>query len=134
MIGAFMRLIPKNHRYGSTRNVFLIGRWAIKWPRFHSWENFLRGLLGNMQEARVNGYCKPFSMQQEGIAKVTFYVPGGFLIIMQRARLMTDAEWAAFDYEKFVSRGEYVLAAEHKHDSWGIINDEVVAIDYGDSG
>lgn len=127
-----MKWFWDRHRYGSTRNVFLIGNWAIKWPRFLSWSHFLRGLLGNMQEASVNGYGSQFSMVQEGIARIRFRIPGGFLIVMERARLMTDDEWEKFNYAQMVDRGEYVLSAENKRDSWGMIENRVVAIDYGD--
>jgi hypothetical protein len=32
-------------------------------------------------------------------------MPGGLLIVMPRARPLTAAEWEAFDYRAFVTRG-----------------------------
>ena len=35
---------------GTTRMVYLIGKYAIKVPRINRWKSFLRGLLANMDE------------------------------------------------------------------------------------
>jgi len=40
------------------------------------------------------------------LCPVIFSLPGGFLVVMPRARPLTDAEWAAFDYRAFVTRGD----------------------------
>ena len=40
------------------------------------------------------------------LCPVTLSLPGGFLIIMRRARPLTNEEWLAFDYRAFVTRGD----------------------------
>lgn len=111
---------------GATRFVIFAGRYVLKMPSFHSWRNFLWGLLGNMQEAQFarSGLA--------GICPVTFRIPGGLLNIMPYARPMTADEWGAFDFEAFTDRPDYVIPAERKPDSFGVLNGEVVAVDFGD--
>jgi len=81
-------------KLGAVRTVFLTRRYVFKlpgrWAFVHWrwwWDSFLRGLLSNMQERR-------------------FAAEGGFLIVMPRARAITPAEWEAFDYRAFVTRGD----------------------------
>lgn len=37
-------------RKGTSRIVFLLGQYAIKFPTFSSWTLFLQGLIGNCKE------------------------------------------------------------------------------------
>lgn len=111
---------------GVTRMVILVGPWAVKLPRLnYGWAAFLRGLLCNIQESEFGRLGWP------GFCPVRFALPGGWLIVMPRAQVMTDEEFAAFDFHTFVNRGEYVIPAEEKPDSFGWLNGQVVAIDYG---
>lgn len=101
---------------GITRTVVLVGPWAFKFPRCSEWRLFLQGLLANMQEKRFSGaegfeYCCP----------VRFAIPGGFLVVMPRARPLED--------EALIPTGDHI--AERKLDSWGWLNGRVVAVDYG---
>lgn len=112
---------------GVTRHVFIVGRWALKVPRLnYGWAMFLRGLLGNMQEATW-GRCG-----WDGICPVVFALPGGFVIVQRRVRVMTDEEFAAFDWRAFTRRKGYRIPAERKSDSFGWLDGAVVAIDYAD--
>lgn len=112
---------------GITRHVLLVGRWAIKVPRVtYGWRKFLCGLLCNQDEA-LWGRSK-----LHGICPCLFAIPGGWLIVQPRARVMTEAEFAAFDYKQFVTRREYIIPAEKKADSFGWLNDQIVAIDVGE--
>jgi hypothetical protein len=109
----------------STRCVILTRRYAIKFPRFESWRQFLSGLLANMQE-RIWSKAKI-----DGICPVVCADRFGFLLVMLRARPLNDDEYNAFDAKAFCYRDNYTIPAEHKRDSFGIINDKIVAIDYG---
>lgn len=113
--------------FGSTRTVWLIGRFAFKVPVFVEWRLFLSGLLANMQE-RQFGSCG-----YKGIAPVVFALPLGALVVMQRARVMTLKEFyeSDFDFKVFTDREDYVIPAEAKPDSFGWINGQVFCIDYG---
>lgn len=114
------------NRQGITREVFLTRRHAIKIPKLiYGWHKFLCGLLANMQER---------TFAQSGwpeLCSVVFSIPGGWLLVMRRAEPLTDAEWCAFDAEKFCDLADYVVPAEFKRDSFGKLDGRIVAIDYG---
>lgn len=112
---------------GATRVVICAGPYAFKLPTpLSGWRNFLFGLLGNMQE-------RAFSVL-DGCCPVVASIPGGWLLVARRARVMTEDEFGAFDVEKFCEREGYIIPAEHKSDSFGYINGAVVAVDYGGFG
>jgi hypothetical protein len=135
-------------RAGVTREVFLIGRYAIKIPKLvYGWKMFLNGLLANMQEREFAAEGWP------ELCPIVFSLPGGWLVVMRRARVMTDEEFAAFDFRAFVTRDDdyaaynldawggnarnggepeaLVVPVEAKADSFGWLDGRVVAIDYG---
>jgi hypothetical protein len=92
-------------RLGAVRTVFITRRHVYKLPGLWTfnffgwwWEAFLHGLLSNMQERTFGAEGWP------ELCPVSFAIPGGFLVVMPRARPLTDAEWAAFDYRAFVTR------------------------------
>lgn len=87
---------------------------------------FLHGLLANMQETAFGT-----ASFLQGMAPVRFSLPGGFLVVMARARPLTDEEWAAFDYTAFVVRETYCIPAENKRSSFGVFAGDIVAVDYG---
>lgn len=112
-------------KYGATRIVLLIFGWAIKIPRVTEWRLFLLGLLANMQERIFSRTGWP------ELCPVVFSLPGGWLVIMRRAREITADEWAQFDADRWRDRGEYIVPAEAKRDSYGWIDGRIVAVDYG---
>lgn len=125
---------------GCTRSVILIGTYAVKIPRLnYGWTQFIKGLLGNMQEVH---YSK---MKDKRICPVLFAIPGGFLLVMPRCKELSEVEFTNIninDYwkqhlkninEKTMYCGDFVVPVEHKIDSFGIINNNIVAIDYGSS-
>ena len=110
---------------GCTRHVLLVGPWAIKVPALWSWKLFLCGLLANMQERQFSacGWSE--------LCPVTFSIPGGWMLVMQRATVMTEAEFVNFDVKAFCERKDGVVPAEHKASSFGWLDGRVVALDYG---
>lgn len=113
-------------RAGVTRHVILAGRFAFKFPAIWRWQTFLWGLLANMQERLFS------KTEWPELAPVVFSDPLGLLLVMRRARVMTDEEFEKFDYYVFTHRGDgSVVPVEAKSDSFGWIADQVVAIDYG---
>lgn len=112
--------------WGTTRTVFLIGKSAIKVPSFVEWRLFLLGLLANMQERKF------WTTKDARLCPVRFGVPGGWFIVMSRARPLTRDEWYVFDVERFRDTGEgMVVPSESKMDSYGILDNRIVAVDYG---
>lgn len=108
---------------GTTRIVILWGKIALKLPNVRRWRLFLHGLLANLQE-RTFGTL-------EGCCPVLCSDPLGFALVMRRARPLSDEEWAAFDYEGFIHRQSHRVPAENKRDSFGWLDGEIVAVDYG---
>lgn len=122
-----MAIVHKNCRiaYGCTRTVWLIGQYAFKFPAMSEWRLFLLGLLANMQERVFSRAGWP------ELCPVLWSLPGGWLVVMRRARLMTDEEFEAFDAESWAERGDYTVPVEYKSDSFGWVNGSIVAVDYG---
>ena len=115
---------------GSNRLVILTRRHALKIPNLRCWWRFVWGLIDNMQERRVNGRGR-WPTRHDGVCPILFSLPGGFLNVMPRARPLTDDEWAAFDPAEHCRRDGYVISAEPKQDSFGVLSGRIVAIDYG---
>lgn len=110
---------------GVTREVLLVGGYAIKIPKLiYGWRNFLQGLMANMQEVDFSRAGWP------ELCPIVFAVPGGWLTVMRRARVMTESEWVEFDVDTFCN-GSNIIPAEPKHDSFGWLDGKIVAIDYG---
>lgn len=120
-----MSLASKLLKTGVTRAVLLIGPYAFKFPRAHSWKNFLLGLLANMQEVSFSKVGWP------ELCPVVFSLPGGFMVVMLRAREMTQQEFDSFEMKVWVERAGYTVPAELKADSFGWLDGSIVAIDYG---
>ncbi|WP_439409633.1 hypothetical protein ACNJX9_17090 [Bradyrhizobium sp. DASA03076] len=106
---AMQRFLPVR-RFGAVRTIVLTrcqvlklpGRWT--WGGRHWWWDYLlRGLLSNMQETKFAAERWP------ELCPVSFSNPGGFLLVMPRARPLTDAEWQQLNYRAFVTRGEWYV-------------------------
>ena len=115
-------------RAGAMREVFLVGRWAVKLPKLHrGWRQFLRGLLSNMEEREFSakGYRE--------FCPVVFSLPGGWLVIMRRTESCTDEFLAGFDRLRFImpEDGRLFPEVEPKDDSFGMLDGDVVIVDYG---
>ena len=112
-------------RYGTHRTVYLIGKYAIKRPVFVEWRLFLHGLLANIQEAQFSKTGWP------ELCPVVFACWGGWFLVMRRAEPFDVESFLKFDYEAFVECDDYRVPAEDKMDSFGLLNGQVVAVDYG---
>lgn len=119
------------NRQGATRTVILTRRHALKiagaWTYTHRcwWRHLLHGLLANMQERAFSKTGWP------ELCPVVFCMPGGWFLIMRRARIMTAEEFEQFDHEAFCARSDYTVPAERKADSFGYLDGRIVAVDYG---
>ncbi len=113
---------------GSTRLVFLIGKYAIKIPRcFVKMDNsfngrileFLKGWQANRTEyiwsqSKIYDYLNP----------IRFSLLGSLIIIQDRVEEISKNEFYTLEQFNF---GKY----EHKIDSLGKIKNRIVIIDYG---
>ena len=109
---------------GVTRKCFLIGRYAIKIPRTYSWEAFLLGILGNLQE-------RSMSPAYPQLCPVIFSL-FGFINIMPRVTPICYSEEALQHIiQKDFTIGGFRLPVEPKSSSFGYLNGKLVAVDYG---
>ena len=111
---------------GSSRIAIALGGiYVVKIPNFSSYRQFLWGLLANLQE-------KTFSTAKwSELCPVVLAGTSGLWLLMPYARPLTDSEWEIFDYGIFVNQDDYVVPAENKRDSFGVLYGKVVAVDYG---
>lgn len=82
-----------------------------------------------MQEA---GWSRMLCKKDDsmGLCPVVFNLGGGFLIVMKRARILTWEEFCDFDYKTF-RMTKAAVPVEQKADSFGWLDGEIVAVDYG---
>jgi hypothetical protein len=89
---------------------------------------FLLGLLANIQERTFSKCGWP------ELCPVLFSIPGGWIVVMRRAIILTKMEWddiAYQDLREFLEKPNYVVPAELKRDSFGWLNGRLVVVDYG---
>ena len=110
---------------GATRTVFLVGKFAFKIPRMYSWKGFLQGLIANIQE-RLWSKAK-----HEKLCPVLFGLPGGFLVVMPRTTKLTVRQFKYLGIQKWRDVDGVKIPVENKHDSFGWLNNRIVAVDYG---
>jgi hypothetical protein len=103
---------------GVTREVVLIGRYAIKLPSLRSWRLFLQGLLCNIQEREFSGF-------DERLCPVLLSVWGGFVNAMPRCVPVDDF---TPEMDRICDDLTFI---EKKQCSFGMMGDRLVAVDYG---
>lgn len=134
--GAGIEIPWENRRYmkilwhgGVTRTVVLTKHWAIKLPCVvYGWKYFLYGFLANMQEAEWAGF-------DERLCPVRFAGRGGCVVVMPRCLPLTDDEYLAEVSENWhkLDNGQE-LPVEMKTNSFGRLNGQIVAVDFGGCG
>lgn len=107
---------------GASRLVVLVGPLALKFPRPTPWRGTLLGLLANMQEREFARLRHP------QLCPVLLALPGGWLVVMRRARPLTGQEFAALSPGDW---GGELAVVEFKRSSFGMLAGRVVAVDYG---
>lgn len=108
---------------GRNRLVVLIGPYTLKLPSLRCRRDLLFGLLNNLDEA---AYFRDKAVP--AACPVLWCAPGGWLLVMPRARPLTVSEFAKIDH--LALAGDRV-GVEHKVDSYGHLRGSVVVLDYG---
>ena len=118
-------------KQGATRCVILTKSLAFKLPiTFYGkaspyrgfWYRLLIGLLCNIQEKEFNnvqGICPIY------FAKILFYIPGGWLVVMKRGQPITEKTFSE------IQKLDLPPIVENKIDSFAIIDGEIQVVDYG---
>ncbi len=109
---------------GITRDVFLIGKYAFKFPSFRQWSLFLRGLCCNITEREISKFSDEF-------CPVLWSIPGGWLVVMPRCETLAEGDMTDEWYDAFRDRKEVHGFVERKLCSFGKLDGKIVAVDYG---
>jgi hypothetical protein len=104
-------------RHGFSRIVLLLGSLAIKLPRFWSWYGLIEGISCNLHEARLWKLTK-----HQNLCPVIFSL-AGLVLIMKRAITPT--------IPNIINDRRIAISVENKPESWGLIDQHAVALDYG---
>lgn len=125
----------KVNRTGGTRVVLITKKYAIKFPRFNSWKQFVQGMLSNMTEGQWKDYGN------KNLCPIKYSNKFGLLVVMVRACEVVDEDKFKADLSNLVEReSEGVdpceLGAEFfEYDAFpknfGYIDGRLVKIDYG---
>lgn len=85
------------------------------------------GLLANLQERSFSAAGWP------ELCPVIWAFPGGWLLIMRRARQLTMKEFDSLIYSEWIKgdSNDYIIPVEEKLDSFGMLDGKIVAVDYG---
>jgi hypothetical protein len=113
---------------GTTRVVYLIGRYAIKMPRINSWKSFLRGFLANLDERMWYKNSPP--LRKEKMCPSLMSLFGGFVLISRRATPISKHTWD----KGLVKKEDFSpLPLDLKQINFGWYKHKIVLIDYADS-
>ncbi len=129
---------------GITRIVFVFKTFVIKIPNFrYSFQHFLKGLIGNINESQTWKYNRHRPEILEMICPVLWCSWGGWVLIMKRADVDGYIEWIKslpplpegtdliehnkMFYSKWINAG---LGGDDKADNYGFLKGNVVKIDY----
>ena len=107
---------------GVFRRVFLVGSYAVKTPRLH---NFTMGLRSNRWEREMWFYWQP-RFRWKTLCPVLWADPLGLVVVMPRAT-------QSVSQEKVDALPDYYpdITAEAKHEDYGVVVGQIVALDYG---
>lgn len=107
---------------GVFRRVFLLGSFAVKTPRL---QHFAMGMRSNRWEREMWLYWQP-RFQWTTLCPVLWADPLGLVVVMSRAEQPVPQEMVDELPDYYPD-----ITAETKHDDYGILDGQIVALDYG---
>jgi hypothetical protein len=119
------RLCGYEIRWGSARMAILTKCYAIKIPRI---DMGAEGFRSNSREHR-----KWAESSAAHLCPILSTLPFGMVIIMPRARPLTDSEFAELSAEYVAEAGQWSpprLAGDFKRENFGFYDGKIVRIDY----
>lgn len=118
-------LICLGMRFGTTRMVFFIGKYAIKLPKINSWKFFLKGILANLDEKM---WYKHSPKEWQLKMAPSLFCLGGFILISYRAKEITKEQFYSINKNYYDP-----LPIDNKIDNFGLFENRIVLIDYADT-
>ncbi len=112
-------------RKGTTRVVFLVGKYAIKFPRVSSWKMFLRGILANLDE-KLWYNNSPDEWRLKMCPAIMCI--GGFVLVSKRCEPISANAYDLLDIEYYKP-----IPMDNKISNFGWYQNRVVLVDYADS-
>lgn len=122
---------------GVTRIVIMLPDVVIKIPNpTYSWANFIRGILANINESRTYRYAQiPGSYAYDYLhllCPVVWCSWGGWVLIMKRAEPITATVMGECGNKPGIAEHKRVFPGDDTQSNYGILNNRVVKIDYGE--
>jgi hypothetical protein len=112
--------------HGETREVFLIGKYAIKIPKLrYGWENLRLGLRANRREATLGASGRP------ELCPVLWSTRGGWLVVMPLCAPLTEADFNSWLADGAFGEAGRDIPCEWKQDCFGYLEGRIVCVDYG---
>jgi len=113
---------------GSTRRVFLIGRYAIKVAWADSWKNFLRGCVYNLDETTWS------PVNSKNLTRIYWCSCTGLLSIHERVRPVRHYGLFRVDLAEICATSfidSYFWMLDSKPENFGYRGTTLVKLDYG---
>ena len=113
---------------GSSRMVFLVGKFAVKIPRITSISEFVAGIIDNKTEFKTSK-----NIDKNIIPLIYFYFFGVFVIHERANKIKNRGIFIIHLCEICSKQSEHrdFLMLDSKQDNFGIIGDRLVKVDYG---
>lgn len=122
----------KINNTGATRVVIVLENYVIKIPKFWRWQNFLRGLLANINEGQTwrwnSGQYETGNSHL--LCPVKFTSWGGWFLIMRKAKHIPYQLWLGLQPDVHAHIEHF--QGDDKHRNYGFYDNRIVKVDYGD--
>lgn len=113
-------------KFGTTRMVFLLGKYAIKIPKINTWKFFIKGILANLDEKMW--YSHSPENWQKKMTPSLYCLFGGLILIAYKAKEITEEQYNQIDKKYYDP-----LPFDNKIENFGEFENRIVLVDYADS-
>jgi hypothetical protein len=116
-------------KYGCTRVVLLIGKYAIKFPSFETgYIGFLKGILNSLEECSITKWNPAVS-----VSKTLYCNCTGLFLIAERAREVKNIDLYKVELERLCTlspdESDFYMD-DARPDNFGYIDGRLVKVDY----
>lgn len=113
-------------RRGTTRTVLLLGKYAIKLPRLSAHHSGLRGRMWSLARGILANISESEWSGMQGVCPVLWSGFGGIVNIMPRCKPVYEDR----SVEEYYAISNQLFASDKKPQNLGLLNGELVWIDY----